>query len=210
MLALSVTLKARHFRNKIQAHAAATKVSTLTQPKPGLLVTKQLDDAIADCKAHVAKISKDCQVRNIEFRDIEFDLEIDTTRCLYGLAEAESNKLGHWTDGVLRDHWFLSVLATVASAPGLVVKFCVHDNIWVSVIIDDLLYRVVPKWEELHFAEQQLYHGDKDAYNKSARQGGKSLYFAKSGTAGETWVPLIEKAYAKLHGNCSHLDGGQT
>jgi hypothetical protein len=74
---------------------------------------------------------------------------------------------------------------------------------------NSMLYTRVPKYEELKASEQELYHYDKEVYNKSARKGGKSLYFAKSGAAGETWVPLVEKAYAKAHGSYASLSGGQ-
>jgi hypothetical protein len=36
--------------------------------QPGLLVTDELDAAIAECKAKVERISKDCRARNRKFR----------------------------------------------------------------------------------------------------------------------------------------------
>ena len=66
----------------------------------------------------------------------------------------------------------------------------------------------LPKFEELSSQEQALYRDDRETYNKLSRHGGKGLYFASSGTEGETWVPLIEKAYAKLHGDYESLCGG--
>lgn len=67
----------------------------------------------------------------------------------------------------------------------------------------------MPKYEQLATVEKELYHFDKEKYNSTARKGGESLYFAKCGKSGETWVPLVEKAYAKLHGDYASVGFGQ-
>jgi hypothetical protein len=56
------------------------------------------------------------------------------------------------------------------------------------VIIDDLLYTKVPKYEELSSEQQDIYHNDKDEFELRGRRGGKTLYFARSKTENETWV----------------------
>ncbi|KAJ3784855.1 hypothetical protein GGU10DRAFT_376341 [Lentinula aff. detonsa] len=239
--------------NIFKVHTKAARETTQSSfvqqaEKAGLLVTAELDKALEECKAKVARISKDCRMMNRKHRDTEFDLENDRECCLHGLLGqgstinytpsdvqrvtqifdkpqffvdgASSNDI---VQGAIGDCWFVSALATMATAEGLVEKFCVakdeeigvygfiffRDASWVTVIIDDFLYTSIPKYEELSFAEQTLYHQNKEVYNATARKGGKGLYFARSGTPGETWVPLIEKAYAKLHGSYAALSGGE-
>ncbi|KAH9479920.1 Calpain-9 [Psilocybe cubensis] len=219
--------------------------STPPPPQVGLIVTEELQQALKDCKEKVERIAKECRAANRKFRDIEFDLENDTVRCLYGLTGDKTTNppdvrrvseifedpkffvgAPHSSDivqGKLGNCWFLSALATMAAFPGLVEKSCIgrdqevgvygfiffKNSQWVNVVIDDQLFWSLPKFEGLSQEEKSLYHDDKDLYNSLARKGGKGLYFARSGTSGETWVPLIEKAYAKLHGDYASLNGGR-
>ncbi|PVG01978.1 cysteine proteinase [Serendipita vermifera] len=237
--------KAPNTKSRAAAQKKVKKSFAQKQNSVGLLVTEELEAAIARCTAKVNSISRHCRARNKKFRDPEFDLSNDREMCLQGLDDPEGalnpTDVMRVTDiwdnpqffidgssssdveqGTLGDCWFLSALANVASVPGLLEKVCVardepigvygfiffRDHSWVDVIIDDQLFVNVPKFESLTPDEQRLYHGDPYLYNSIARKGNKIFYFAMGKTDGETWVPLIEKAYAKLHGNYTYLSGG--
>lgn len=73
-----------------------------------------------------------------------------------------------------------------------------------------MLFTNVPKFEELDAQAKVAYHEDRVRYEAVAVKGGHGLAYARAGTQHETWVPLIEKAYAKLYSNFAHLDGGFT
>lgn len=62
----------------------------------------------------------------------------------------------------------------------------------------------------LTIPEKELYDYDKVEFNSSARAAIESLYFAKAGKTGETWVPLVEKAFAKFSGDYASVMYGRT
>ncbi|KAH6890185.1 hypothetical protein BKA70DRAFT_873520 [Coprinopsis sp. MPI-PUGE-AT-0042] len=237
----------RKTKNKPRSHHPLKSQESTRKPV-GLLVTEDLESAIASCRKEVDSIVKACRARNVRFRDRDFDLQFDPFRCLNGytpsdLLDAPQKDVQRVTEiyddphffpkggavtsnaiaqGSLGDCYFLAALATVSSFPSLIEKICVArdevvgvygfifygDHGWTSVIVDDLLYTKVAKFEELSAESKALYHNSKDHYNAVARKGGKTLLFAGAGSQDEMWVPLIEKAYAKHYGNYSHLDGG--
>ena len=54
---------------------------------------------------------------------------------------------------------------------------------------------------------QQL---SEEKYSATFRDGGDALYFAQSRDENETWLPLLEKAFAKAHGDYRSIEGGWT
>jgi hypothetical protein len=84
---------------------------------------------------------------------------------------------------------------------------------WVAVDLSpsSLLFTKHPRYEELSPEEKRMYHKNKETYHKSVRHNKDNLLFAKCGDQDQTWVPLFEKAFAKLHGNYRALNyGGNT
>ncbi|PVF93386.1 cysteine proteinase [Serendipita vermifera] len=191
----------------------------------GLLVTDQLDDAIQRCKDHIEDISRSCRSQNQKFRDVEFDIGHDMGLCLYGLDETKKkfapSDVMRVTDifedpvffldgpsssdiaqGADNDCYFLAALSTVYGF----IFF--RDGLWQEVIIDDQLFVSAVPWGDLDLVAQARYKRDPDIYDSIARRGSKVLYFAKSLNENETWVPLIEKAFAKFYGNFAYINGG--
>lgn len=79
------------------------------------------------------------------------------------------------------------------------------------MFVISLLFTRVPKYEQLSKNEKELYHFEKDRYEDTARKGAETLYFSRPVEGSqETWIPLVEKAYAKLHGDYASLMFGRT
>ena len=87
-----------------------------------------------------------------------------------------------------------------------------QDGEWISEVIDDKLYLAK---EDFHESFSQRYDwltidmpNPDDEYRKVMQTGSKALYFAQCRDQNETWLPLLEKAYAKAHGDYGAIEGG--
>ncbi|KAF3902873.1 Calpain-11 [Arthrobotrys entomopaga] len=133
---------------------------------------------------------------------------------------------GDIRQGMTGDCWFLAAVATITNIPGLLEKICVaqdeevgvygfvfyRDGEWISSIVDDQLYL---SQEEYHESTSVLKYAlggkhQESVYNETYLKGSDALYFASCEDKNETWLPLLEKAYAKAHGDYSTINGGFT
>lgn len=126
------------------------------------------------------------------------------------------------------DCWLLAALCTLSNKKGLIERVCVardeavgvygfvfyRDSEWRSEIIDDKLYLTKPDYDE-SILERLLWEdrervSSEDEYKKVYQTNSGALYFAQCEDPNETWLPLLEKAYAKAHGDFATIDGGFT
>ncbi|MDA4131972.1 MAG: calpain family cysteine protease, partial [Thaumarchaeota archaeon] len=119
------------------------------------------------------------------------------------------------------DCWWLAAVATIAHRRDLMDRVCVardeecgvygfvlqRDGEWVSTVVDDNLYLTC---EDFDFYGDMYDSTGRRAreHRKASQTGSKALYFAKCADQNETWLPLLEKAYAKVHGDFEAINGG--
>jgi hypothetical protein len=57
-------------------------------------------------------------------------------------------------------------------------------------------------WEDIERADSE------EKYQRTYQSNSEALYFAQCEDKNETWLPLLEKAYAKSHGDYAAIEGG--
>ncbi|KAG0238145.1 hypothetical protein BGW42_007136 [Actinomortierella wolfii] len=213
-------------KQAISQIAKSQHAKELVQASVTLAATASKQAAIDACIAKVDAIVEECYANNCRFRDSTFDLLTDRAACVVSSATSSGEMLYiidgakrvseliknpvFFLDGASPDDikqgsvgncWHIAALAVVANIPGLLEQLCVkrneevgvygfiffRDGDWISTVVDDQLFYMVDTLT-----------------NKT------SLVYGKCYSPRETWLPLLEKAYAKIHGDYESLEGGFT
>ena len=92
-----------------------------------------------------------------------------------------------------------------------------RDGEWISEIIDDKLYLSCPDYDNCNDSRRYVWdrsHSKIDptekrkGFRKAFQTGSDALFYGSCADENETWVPLLEKAFAKAHGDYNAINGG--
>ena len=89
------------------------------------------------------------------------------------------------------------------------------DGEWIQTIIDDKLYLSATDYDESTDEKtswNKVFNRQdaEEEYRKAYQTNSRALYFAQCSSENETWLPLLEKAFAKAHGDYQAISGGFT
>ncbi|KAL5117351.1 hypothetical protein ACEQ8H_004796 [Pleosporales sp. CAS-2024a] len=177
-----------------------------------------LSDTPADCLTGLDKERSDFQPMSVKRVEDIFE------KPQFYIGGATANDVRQGNDG---DCWFMAALATISNKEELIQRVCVardekvgvygfvfhRDGEWISEVIDDKLYLIKEDFDEAkieryHWLELQNRKTPEEEYRMVMQTGSRALYFAQCSDPNETWLPLLEKAFAKAHGDYSAIDGG--
>ncbi|TMW61463.1 hypothetical protein Poli38472_012654 [Pythium oligandrum] len=130
---------------------------------------------------------------------------------------------GDIKQGAAGDCWFLAAIATIANKPELLESICVardevvgvygfiffRDGDWISEVVDDQLF--IAHGDYYHAPDEvRRAFASEQQYVQSLQRGSNALVYAHCEDSNETWLPLLEKAFAKVHGDYSAIEAGFT
>ncbi|KAL8800928.1 MAG: hypothetical protein Q9182_004810 [Xanthomendoza sp. 2 TL-2023] len=165
--------------------------TTVARQKPsvGCQVSKNVTDsyekAATACRARVKKIVRDCRRMNQKYKDPDFDLEHDYIE--WDLHERTEDCLVPLGEKG----------RTRANKIGCLTPRSVKR---VEDFHESLLQR--SDWLRINLSNPE------EEFQKAMQTGSKALYFSQCKDQNATWLPLLEKAYAKAHGDYGSIEEG--